>query len=184
MILGITGFIAAGKTELTNIVSTYGFTQLSFGDVVREEAKKQGLSFDRSTLQELGNSFREKHGGDIWARRIYAAIDPSKNYVIEGIRNPEEVSFFQTTPSFVLLAIDASTTTRYERLCLRKREGDPLSLKDFIKADFKDKGVLENSKGQQSLECFLLASKRIVNEGSREDLEKSMYSFLKDSRLI
>ncbi len=65
MIIGITGFIGSGKTELAKIFIENGFEKKSFGDEVRKEAMNQHITLNRKNLQKIGYEKVKKYGGII-----------------------------------------------------------------------------------------------------------------------
>lgn len=173
MIIGITGFISAGKGELTNIlVKNYGFIPLSTGDAVRAEAVVQKIENTRTNLQALGDSMRHKHGGDFWIRRLLEKVEAGKDYVFEGIRNVEEITILRTMPDFHLICVDASLEVRAQRVFARKRTGDAVTMEKFLIDDAADKGEQAKGYGQNTAKCVILADYVIHNDSTLDVLAK------------
>lgn len=179
MIIGITGFIAAGKGELTDIlVKKYGFIPLSTGDAVRAEAATQGVENTRTNLQAIGDSMRHKFGGDYWIKRLLTKVEPGKNYVFEGIRNPEEIAILRTQKDFKLIWVDAPFNTRAQRVFTRKRTGDATTMEKFIVDDKADKGEQAAGYGQNTAKCVVLADFKIDNDSTLDEMAKKISKIL------
>ncbi|MFA5159984.1 MAG: dephospho-CoA kinase, partial [Candidatus Omnitrophota bacterium] len=116
MIIGLTGKNGSGKGETANFLKDRGFHYFSLSDALREEAKKRGQEVARDVLVALGNELREKEGPGCLAERIFAKLDPEKNYVIDSIRHPTEVQVFRRRSDFTLVRIHAPERLRFERL--------------------------------------------------------------------
>jgi dephospho-CoA kinase len=175
MIIGITGFLAAGKEEVSRIlIEKYGFKKLGFGDAVREETAKQGIAITRENLQKIGDEMRIKYGGNYWLNRLLekAGKDVEKDYVFEGIRNPSEIEALKKIKDFFLIGIDAPFETRAARTMhkQRNRKEDEVTLEEFRVLDENDKQG-QSGLGQQTQKCFNQADYKIMNDGALEKLE-------------
>jgi len=179
MIIGLTGFIASGKSEVAKMLATsFGFVQLSVGDEVRAEAKKQGIEPLRENLQKLGQELPAKFGADYWINRLTKDLDSKKNYVIDGIRNIGDVLALRKYENFVLVAIDASFDTRANRVLARQRHGDPTTIDAFQEIDDADKGLYGDVMGQSTEKCVALADYTINNSVTIEQLESRVTDLL------
>jgi dephospho-CoA kinase len=177
MIIGITGPIASGKTVLVEMLIEKGFIYQKLSEEVREEAKKLGVPIERKALQDLGNAMREKFGNSYWAERIIGRIEPGKNYVIDGIRNPGEVEAFKKLGSFFLIGVDAAIEKRLQWILARNKDSDPKTLEEIKAMDARDR---EASHGQQSEKCYGMADVYISNDGTFEDLARKMGELLEE----
>ena len=171
MIIGITGFLNAGKTEVAKILERdYGFKRLAFGDAVRAEARELGIPEDnREKLANLGDSRRQKFGGTYWMKKLIEQAIPGENYVFEGIRNPEEVDLLKASKDNYLIGVDAPIEVRFDRMVARGRAEDH---KDFERFKIEDKNDQEGESGmgQQSRKCYNRADCLIYNSGTKEEL--------------
>lgn len=174
MIIGLTGRIASGKGEVARYFQEKGFEYISLSMAVREEAEKIGIGITRESLQNLGNKFREEQGAGIWAEKIAEKIDESKNYVIDGIRNPAEILVFRRFDKFYLISIDAKFGKRSERAMARGKESDPKSIQEFRKIDERDFGVREPFNGQKVGLCMNFADHFLFNNNSLDELHKKI----------
>jgi dephospho-CoA kinase len=100
IIIGLTGRNAGGKTTAGDALKAKGFYYLSLSDVIRQEAKKRGLSEVRENLIALGNELRERHGPGALAELTVAGMQSDKNYVVDSIRHPAEVAALRKAGSF------------------------------------------------------------------------------------
>ncbi|MEM4259262.1 MAG: AAA family ATPase [Candidatus Pacearchaeota archaeon] len=180
MIIGITGPIASGKSVLVDNLIERGFIYLKLSEEVREEAKKLGIAIERTALQNLGNAMREKYGSDYWAKRLITKMDLTKNYVIDGIRNPGEIEALRKLGNFILIGVNAPIEKRFEWIMSRNKDSDPKTIEEIKAIDARDRGVGEASHGQQSAKCFEMADVYLENNGTFEELSKAITELLED----
>ena len=172
MIIGLTGPICSGKDEVAKLLSEMGFTRLSLSDEIRAEMRAKGIELTRSNLQEYADNTRRKEGAGAWARKIMARLQNDKNYVIDSIRNPGEIEELRQLGNFFLIKVYAPARMRFSRMVKRNRGQDPQKFEDFEKLEMKDLGIGQPDYGQQHAQCFALADKTIINEGSIEKLKE------------
>lgn len=178
MIIGIAGPIASGKSVLVDMLVEKGFVCLGLSDEVREEAKKLGIPIERKALQDFGNAMREKFGNGYWAERLIKKMEPSKNYIIVGIRNPGEIDSLRKLGNFVLIGIDAPVEKRFQWILARDKDSDPKTIEEIKAMDSRDRGVGEAAHGQQSQKCYEMADAYVLNDSSFEDLAKKVSELL------
>ncbi len=154
------------------------FEYLRFSDEIREEARKRGIFEERKNLQDLGNEMRKLYGNGYWAKRICEKIILERSYVIDGIRNLGEVDELRKMKNFILIGIDAPYEKRVERIISRERNLDPRRIEDIKKMDGRDRGIGEDSSGQQVMQCYNAADKYILNDRSVDDLKNKVKSLL------
>lgn len=179
MIIGVVGPIASGKSVLSDMLVSKGFIRYSFSNEVREEAKLRGIAIERRQLQDLGNKMREEFGRDYWAQRIIRKLEKGKNYVIEGIRNPGEIIALGRLPDFRLIAVDAPIEKRFQWIMIRQKDSDPASLEQVKKIDARDRGEGEDKNGQQVGASIEMANIKVMNDKTKEHLEKKIEKVLK-----
>jgi len=167
MIIGLTGSLAAGKGVIVDYLQSLGFRYFSLSNEVREEAKYRGIELKREKLQDLGNRLREKYGDAVLASRALRKLDPSHNYIIDGIRNPSEVVELkkQKNKDFFLISVDAPQKLRFIRIIARNRESDPDTWEDFLRIDEIDQGKDQHQSGQQVGACMSHADFSVYNDG-------------------
>ncbi len=178
MIIGLTGPIASGKSTLVYMFLERGFVYLTLSDEVRNEALRRHIPIQRTQLQDLGNDMRKKNGMGYWAELLIGKMNENNDYIIDGIRNRGEIDSFRKIGDFKLIGITAPLEKRYERILLRAKESDPKTVEEIKRMEERDRGIGEAEFGQHTDECYSLADKFIVNDGSVDDLR------LKVSQLI
>ena len=113
------------------------------GNAVRNEAKKRNLEPTGSNLGKLMLELREKNGPGAVAELVKPLIEDSKSSVIiiDGIRSSSEIEVLRKYGTVKLLAIHASTDTRFGFLQQRGRSDDPQTKENFEERDDRELGV-------------------------------------------
>ncbi len=182
IIIGLTGRNAGGKTTAGQTLVTKGFYYVSLSDVIRNEAKKRGLSDVRENLIALGNELRERHGTGALAELTVAEMDPDKNYVVDSVRHPAEVAALKKAGSFSLFHIFAPLEARFERSLARARDGDAKTLQDFIAQEQRE-FASSNAAAQQLLQTESLATRTIENSGTLEEFKARLDVVLRETQI-
>jgi dephospho-CoA kinase len=167
LIIGLTGPNAAGKGEVAAALLRLGFGYHSLSDVVRQEARRRGLTPTRENLIRVGNDLRRRLGPGVLARRVARHLRGRD--IVDSIRNPSEVEVLRGKRGFVLLGVDAPRRLRYRRSLRRGRPGDATSFREFV-----DKERRENSRrgsAQQLRHTLALADLKLINDSSLRTLE-------------
>ena len=68
-VIVVTGMPGAGKEEFVQVAKSLGYDVVRMGDVVRAEAKKQGITDSDKGIGEFADQERRLRGFDIWAKR-------------------------------------------------------------------------------------------------------------------
>jgi dephospho-CoA kinase len=168
MIIGLTGPMGSGKSTASEILQERGFTRFSFSDEVKKEALNRGIPIsERALLQDIGDDLRKKYGLEILAKRLFSSFKNSNfsHAVFEGIRNPGELKYIQQMGGFVI-GVDAPVDLRFERVRNRKNPYDPTTLEEFKLNEQRDRGVNQQSFGQNADECLKLSDTVIINNGT------------------
>lgn len=183
LILGITGTLASGKSEIaTFLVREHGFLHLSLATEVHNEARRRGLQTTGDVLQDVGNDLRRRIGAGVLAERSRPRMEslPEGAYlVLEGIKNPAEVEELRKWPNFRMVGIDAQLDIRFERSQERKRAGSFESFDDFRNLDGRDRGKEEPEWGQQVDRCLELADFLIQNNSTLEHLHSRVEEIMR-----
>jgi dephospho-CoA kinase len=131
----------SGKEEFIYVAIELGFDVVRMGDLVREEARKRGLDLNDSSVGGLANDERMKHGMGIWAKRTTSRITGPRT-VIDGIRGIAEIEVFREefSSNLFVVAVEASSDTRYERIRLRGRKDATLTKDQFNERDERERG--------------------------------------------
>ncbi len=177
MIIGLTGTIASGKGVVSDFFKSKGFLHFSLSDELREKAKELNIEITRLNLQRLGNKLRNEQGKGVLAEFIVNKIlkHGYKDVVVDSIRNPGEVEVLKKNlKDFFLISIDAPLEIRFERICHRKREDDPLVWEDFVELDAREKGIGQNDTTQAVAKCMEMADFSLFNKGDLSQLQKQI----------
>ncbi|OVE74606.1 hypothetical protein BVX95_01815 [archaeon D22] len=169
MIIGLTGIIGSGKGTVADIlVKDYGFIYTSLSDVIREEIRNNGEEVTRETLTKTAKRLRGFGGPSIFAEMLIKKLNPSKNYIVDSFRHPEEVIILKEFyEKFVLVNVSAPLEVCLERIKSRNRENDPKTI-DELKAQL-DK---ENNDNNQRLDDTInVADFEIINDKGLDELK-------------
>lgn len=133
----------AGKSTIANGLKSKGYEVINMGNAVREEAKNRNLDPTGANLGKLMLELREKNGQGAIAKLVALQIENSKSNVIiiDGIRSNSEIDVLRKYGIVKLLAIHASTDTRFEFLKQRGRSDDPQTKENFEERDTREIGV-------------------------------------------
>ncbi len=173
-LIGLTGTNGAGKGEAASFFVEKSYVYFSLSDVIREELQKKNQEITRNNMIKMGNLMRKHRSPDILARLVAQKIEGKA--VIDSIRNPKEVAFFQKRENFMLLAIDAPAELRFERVKKRGRQESASSLQEFLAKEAEEMGTEESH--QQLLACMDMADHTIINDGTLEELREKLEEFL------
>ena len=133
----------AGKSTIAEGLKPKGYDIVNMGNAVREEAKKRNLESTSSNLGKLMLELREKNGPGAIAELIKPKIESSTANVIliDGVRSSDEIQVLRKFGNVKLLAIHASTDTRFDFLQKRGRSDDPQTKDNFDERDDRELGV-------------------------------------------
>jgi dephospho-CoA kinase len=133
----------AGKSTIADGLKSKGFDVINMGNAVRAEAKKRNLEPTGKNLGKLMLELREKNGPGAIAELIIGQITKSTSsvIVIDGIRSNAEIDVLRKIGKVKILAIHASTNTRFSFLTKRGRSDDPQNQKIFNERDVREIGV-------------------------------------------
>ncbi len=179
----------AGKSTVASFLKDKGFAVVTMGDVIREEAKRQGLEPTDVNLGKMMLKLRQDLGpgavGQIVLQKLqrdYAndnrsgGDDSNKNYssvVIDGIRSVAEIEVLKKVGHVRLLAIHASEDTRFKYLRRRGRADAPSDSNEFTGRDKRELSVGVS-------EAIALANEMISNnELTLEQLKLQAYDIVK-----
>jgi len=181
-VIGLTGTIAAGKELVREeLQKRFNCYYVSLSSIIRGELEKKKKSFNRATLQDLGNHMRKSYGHHILAKLAVSYMPRDKEMmIVDGIRNPGEIDFLKKTfgGDFKLIAVDADTQIRFQRVLSRARSTDPKTYEDFLKIDQRDQGSGEKPFGQNSKSCMEKADFTLMNDGNVQDFVLKMNEML------
>tara|TARA_B100001540_G_scaffold45070_1_gene40101 strand:+ start:3345 stop:3863 length:519 start_codon:yes stop_codon:yes gene_type:complete len=133
----------AGKSTIVSKLKEQGYQAFNLGDGVRAEAKRRNLEPTGENLGKLMLELREKNGPGAVAELIKEPIQNSSHeiIIIDGIRSIHEINVLKETGNLKLLAVEASSNTRFNFLSERKRSDDPLTREKFEERDNREISV-------------------------------------------
>lgn len=177
MIIGVTGFFCSGKDTMAAVLQRKGFSHISLSDMIREELRRRGQEVDIPNLTTVGNELRRDFGPGILARRALESMDFARNWVVTSIRNAAEVETLRTRPDFVMVFVDATQRTRFERSLSRARAGDPQTFEAFVAEEERQMQAGGDPAAQALAECRALADVRLDNDGTYDEFTQKVVEF-------
>ncbi len=164
----------AGKSTIAEGLKPKGFEIVNMGNAVRNEAKKRNMEPTRSNLGKLMLELREKNGPGAIAELVKPEIESSNSNIIliDGVRSNDEIQVLRKFGKVKLLAVHASTDTRFDFLQKRGRTDDPQTKEHFEERDNRELGVgISNS--------IALSDYAITNVGlTKNELIETAYKII------
>lgn len=179
MILGLTGSMGAGKGEVVKILERFGFKYITLSQMVREEARKQGVKEEREKLMAVGNHMRATEGAGVLGKRALQKILASGHdkWVVDGIRNPAEIDALREGKNVQILGLHADQKLLIERILKRARDSDPKTHEEIHHRIKREWGKGEGEEGQQMEKCLQKVDTVIENEGTLKELDSKIMSY-------
>lgn len=172
-VIGIVGYPASGKGEVSAIAEKNGVPVVVMGDMIRRAVVKAGLELTDDNIGAMARALRAELGMDAVAILTAREIDnlSPETVIIDGIRGDAEVKYFKSVFSdFTLLHIDACFETRLSRMQTRGRSDDTKTPETLRARD-------EREESFGLARAIAMADVRIENESTRESFEKKVASF-------
>ncbi|MFA6081877.1 MAG: AAA family ATPase [Patescibacteria group bacterium] len=175
MIIGITGYLSAGKGESADyLASKHGFSKRGYGDTIRAEMTENGIELGRDNEYAYANKLRSEHGFGYWTKKIAQSINPQDKVVIEGIRNKLEIEELSKVAAFKLIFVDAPVEMRYERMLSRVgRTNEPKTLAQFVEQENRERHNTDPAK-QSIDDCVAKADFKVRNSGDINQLHQQL----------
>jgi dephospho-CoA kinase len=160
----------AGKSTVATLLQQNGFSRITMGDVVREEAKRRNLEMSDANLGSLMLKLRKDLGPAAVAylilKKMQREADVTSDIVIDGIRSVAEVNVLKTMGNVKLLAIHASADTRYKHIKQRDRSDVPLDNNEFL---IRDKRELDIGISEAiALSDEVVSNNNLTKDGLRD----------------
>ncbi|HPW72469.1 MAG: AAA family ATPase [Methanothrix sp.] len=191
-IIGFVGLPGSGKGEASRIARERGLVVVVMGDVIRQEAARQGLEPTDQNLGRIGNALREREGPEAVAKRTLEMAQRTGRdlVVVDGLRSQAEADFFRSrAEEFYLIEVQAAADVRLRWLENRGRPDDPKGCEedrggasaeawavDSAASALKEREGRE--KGWGLCQAMERADYRIDNSGSLEDLRQRVVQLL------
>lgn len=192
-IIGFVGLPGSGKGEASQIARQLGLAVVVMGDVIRQEAARQGLEPSDENLGRIGNELRASEGPAAVARRALqmARATGKEIVVVDGLRSREEADFFwANAEEFHLVEICAPAGARLKWLAARGRPDDPRqpdqagekTLFSCLGERPQAAAALERRQGRELSwgmgEAMQVADLKLRNDGSLEEYRKNVKKLL------
>ena len=180
MIVGVTGYLAAGKDTFADyLVDNFKFEHHSLSDIIRADLRKTGKEVTRENLTKIGSVLRENLGAGILSERVLQKIGNKEKVVVSSIGTVGEIKELQKRKDFVLVFIDAPQKTRFDRIVARNREKDPQTFEEFKEQERK-----ESKGGGKSFREFentkKMAQVVLRNDNTFEAFYQKIEKFVED----
>ena len=168
----VTGMPGAGKEEFVQVARSLDYDVVRMGDVVRAEAKRQGITDTDKGVGGFADQERQLNGFDIWAKRSVTHVQ-SERTIIDGSRGLDELEVFRQAfgKGVLLVAIHSSPASRYPRLKKRGRPDAPTSWTEFEARDRRELGW-----GLGNL--IAMADVMLLNDGEIDEFKVKVRTFL------
>ncbi len=119
-IVGLSGTNGSGKDTVGHVLALkHKFLFVSVTDLLREEAKRRGLTVERENLRAISAEWRRKYGYGVLVDRAYDQYkgleEEYAGLAISSLRNPHEADRVHELGG-VVVWVDANARTRYERI--------------------------------------------------------------------
>jgi len=170
MIIWLTGRIAAWKWTVVDVFLKKWFEYFTMSQAIREEVSLRWLEMTRENITFVANEQRKIYWSWYWVKKIFSQLDLTKNYIIDGVRNPWEVLELRNYDDFFLISIDADQKIRYQRVLERSKESDSKTWEWFLAVEKNESGIWQDESWQQVLKTMELADFQILNNWTLEEL--------------
>ncbi len=165
----LVGLPGSGKDEVAKALKEeLGYEILGMSDVLKEVLESRGIEVNRENMRKLGIELREKMGPAAVAKLVIKKMEGGKGYVINGIRNVEEILEFKKRfgEQVIVLGVLAPKKIRLLRLIKRGRKGfDVYSAEKLEEEDYRE--IVMFHLG----DAIAMADDFLVNAGSMEELK-------------
>jgi len=178
IILAIVGLAGAGKSDVTEyLINKMKSPKVYFGDATFDEMKKIGLEINESNERKTREGIREKLGMGAYAILNLPKIKElfkNGSVIVESLYSWEEYLEMRKEfgDSFKVLSIYSSPETRIARM--KNRPVRPLKKEEMISRDYSQ---IENLHQAGPI---ARADWTIVNEGTKEELQKQIDEIIED----
>ncbi len=184
-LIGFVGLPGSGKGEASQIAREHGYAVVVMGDIIRQEAARQGLEPTDQNLGRIGNALRAAEGPDAVAKKTLerAKATGKDIVVVDGLRSREEADFFRAhADEFHLVEVCAPAEARLKWLEARGRPDDPKISPSCKEPDSLAAAALERrecrEKGWGMCEAMKTADLKLRNDGCLDDFRKNVMRLL------
>ena len=180
-IVCLVGESGAGKGAAVEILKEYGYVAYILGNEVRHHAQESGIiAPTRAELQMFANLVRREYGTDYYMSRILQNVvnQLTNRVVIDGVRNIGELNRLReiqgVNAEINVVGIVADPNVRFSRVIQRRDNSDPLTYKEFLENDRREKGTEGDQFAQQNEECLRSADILIENNNTLSEFRRNL----------
>jgi dephospho-CoA kinase len=194
-IIGFVGMPGSGKSVASSVARDMGIEVLVMGDVIRQEALRQGLEPTDQNLGKIGNQLRDSCGPAAVAEKtMVKAMATGKDIiVVDGLRSKVEADFFRANATeFYLIKICAPPEARLKWIEARGRSDDPSqrtkadseTINSCIQQQMEMAEALEERESRElswgMREALLNADMKLRNNGGKDEFCKCVRQLLQN----
>lgn len=175
MLVCIVGYNNSGKSTAAAILGKMGYRNVEMSSGVFRLMKEKGIEPTLENIKRFAEESRARHGKDVFARIAARSIRPKGRFLITGMRNVEELDYFESRFSerFLLIAIVVPSRLRRGR-AMHRTDGRKLT-------SYKEFKVREETDRALGLERILKRADTVIhNTGTRADLRRKLISAIKE----
>lgn len=178
-IVALVGLAGSGKSTAVEYFTNRDYPKVYFGGIVLDAMREEGIEHTADNEKRFREELREKHGKDVVVNRIVEQINGlagagQRRIIADGLYTWTEYKVLKKAfpGELTLVAIVAPRHVRYHRLSQR-----PIRPLTSTEAYERDQSEIENlEKGGP----IAIADHYIINDGSREDLEKRLEKLVQE----
>ena len=174
LLLAIIGMPGSGKGTAAKIAKKLGYTVVTFGDVVRGEARRRGLPLTSESMAKVADWFHKSHE-PLMVRRLLSKIPKRASsapfIVLDGPRSPGQVRLLKKHFVVKILVVTLPDRVRWKRQLARGRP---------------DLGTIEDVHGRDRRELsyglgtlIKKADWKISNNCTKQEFRRKMQKFLR-----
>ena len=173
-VIGAVGLNGSGKDALIQYLGARcGLTVLSLGDVARELAHLEGVTYSRDKLHEVSQKYIEKYGEDFFVKVLIEEIDNKllTKVGVTGIRTSTDVAALRQHfgAGFLLIHVKVDNPElRFARLQQRGEARDPRHYEDFLAQEKTERDLFRLDEAIQQ------ADVTISNDGALEEFHREI----------
>ena len=143
LVVCLVGMPGAGKSTVADGLKARGYAVVNMGDAVRAEARRRNVEPTGPNLGRIMLELRNVDGPGAVANLVRPLVDaaPGDTVVVDGIRSEDEIRVLRECGRLRILAIHASSDTRFGYLQKRGRTDDPADAGAMRERDRRELGV-------------------------------------------
>lgn len=172
IVVCVVGKLGSGKdTASEYLCKKYGFSPVSYSEIVHEKTREHGLETTRANLQKIATEYRQTYGEEVFANMVVKkAISLGKDRVLlKEARTSVDVMPPKKAfgSNFHIIEVTTRQRLRFERLKARGGPKDTSVWDDFLSQE-KREGELGYFGAAE------MAEFRVSNDGSPDELHKKL----------